>query len=69
VVGPVPVTATGGNKERKVFTVGYDYFLSKRTDIYALVMNDRTVTNSLPVPPRLVTASATNVGVGVRHRF
>ena len=68
-VGPVPLTAAGGNKERKVFTIGYDHFLSKRTDLYAMVMNDRTVTSSLPVPPQLVTASATNVGVGVRHRF
>jgi predicted porin len=69
VVGPVPATVAGGNKERKVFSIGYDYFLSKRTDVYAMVMNDRTVTNSLPAPPHLVTASATNLGVGLRHRF
>jgi predicted porin len=68
-VGPVPATVAGGNKERKVFSIGYDYFLSKRTDVYAMVMNDRTVTNTLPAPPQLVTASATNVGVGIRHRF
>jgi predicted porin len=68
-VGPVPATVAGGNVERKVFSVGYDYFLSKRTDVYAMAMNDRTVTNTLPAPPRLVSASATNVGVGIRHRF
>ena len=68
-VGPVPATVAGGNKERKVFTVGYDYFLSKRTDVYAMVMNDRTVTNTVSAPPQLLTASATNVGVGLRHRF
>ncbi|HWH82371.1 MAG TPA: porin [Burkholderiaceae bacterium] len=68
-VGPVPATVAGGNKERKVFSIGYDYFLSKRTDVYAMLMHDRTVTNSLPAPPKLVTASATNVGVGIRHRF
>ena len=68
-VGPVPATVAGGNKERKVFSLGYDYFLSKRTDVYAMVMNDRTVTNTVPAPPQLVTASATNVGVGLRHRF
>ncbi|MEP6875457.1 MAG: porin [Burkholderiales bacterium] len=68
-VGPVPATVAGGNKVRKVFSIGYDYFLSKRTDVYAMVMNDRTVTNTLPAPPQLVTASATNVGVGMRHRF
>ena len=68
-VGPVPATVAGGNKERKVFTIGYDYFLSKRTDVYAMVMNDRTVTNTVSSPPQLVTATATNVGVGLRHRF
>jgi predicted porin len=68
-VGPVPATVAGGNVERKVFSLGYDYFLSKRTDVYAMAMNDRTVTNTLPAPPSLVSASATNVGVGIRHRF
>jgi len=68
-VGAVPATAAGGNKERRVFTAGYDYFLSKRTDVYAMLMNDRTVTNSLPAPPQPLTASATNVGIGLRHRF
>ncbi len=68
-VGPVPATVAGGNVERKVLTVGYDYFLSKRTDLYAMAMNDKTTTNSLPAPPHLVQASGTSVGIGVRHRF
>jgi len=68
-VGPVPATAAGGNKERKVLTVGYDYQMSKRTDLYAVVLHDKTVTNVLPAPPSLVGASATNVAVGMRHRF
>lgn len=44
---------------RKTFTVGYDYDLSKRTDVYALLMNDR------------ITAQTTgnSFGVGIRHRF
>ena len=68
-IGPVPATAPGGNKERKVLTFGYDYFVSKRTDLYAMVMNDKTVTNTLPAPPTLVSASGTNVSLGLRHRF
>ena len=68
-VGPVPATVAGGNVERQVFTVGYDYFVSKRTDVYVMVMNDRTLTNVLPVPPHLASAGATDFGVGLRLRF
>jgi len=68
-VGAVPATAAGGNKERSVLTVGYDHQMSKRTDLYAMVMHDKTVTNVLPAPPTLVRAHATNVAVGMRHRF
>ena len=35
-----PVSARDGSK-RDTFTVGYDYNLSKRTDVYAMVMSDR----------------------------
>jgi predicted porin len=65
----VAATAFGGNGKREVFTLGYDYFLSKRTDVYAVVMHDKTLTNTLPAPTRLLDASATNFGVGVRHSF
>lgn len=47
------------NISRKTFTVGYDYELSKRTDAYAMVMNDR-ITH---------LDSGTSFGVGIRHRF
>lgn len=68
-VAPVPATAAGGNVSRKVASLGYDHDLSKRTDVYAVVSSDRTVTRTLPVPARDVSASATNFAVGVRHRF
>ena len=44
---------------RKTFTVGYDYFLSKRTDVYVMAMNDR-ITNQ---------TKGNSFGVGIRHRF
>ncbi len=44
---------------RTTFTLGYDYFLSRRTDVYAVYMNDK-----------LEGLSAGNtVAVGIRHRF
>lgn len=48
----------GGNT-RDTATLGYDYNLSKRTDVYALLMNDK-ITNF---------TSGTSWGLGVRHRF
>ncbi|MGN6825940.1 porin [Paucibacter sp. M5-1] len=68
-VAPVAATAFGGNKKREVYSVGYDYFISKRTDLYAVVMRDNTTTYTLPGPGRSLDASATNFGVGVRHSF
>ena len=67
-VAAVPAAAPAGNIERKVFSVGYDHFLSKRTDVYAMAAHDATRTNTLPGPPA-VRASATNFGVGIRHTF
>ena len=66
---PVPATAAGGNVERAVLTLGYDHHLSKRTDLYAIVMSDRTETRTLPAPPSIVKASGTSYGFGIRHRF
>jgi predicted porin len=66
---PVPATAAGGNVKRAVFTLGYDHNLSKRTDVYAMVMEDRTETRTLPAPPTVVKASGTSFGVGIRQRF
>ncbi len=45
--------------DRKTLTVGYDYNLSKRTDVYAMYMNDK-ITNQ---------SSGNSFGVGIRHRF
>lgn len=67
-VGPVPATVAGGNLQRRVFTVGYDYFLSKRTDLYVMVMRDQTATQTLGSAQSL-RASGSNFAVGMRHRF
>lgn len=54
----VEVTA-GADSRRDTGAVGYDYFLSKRTDLYAVAQSDR-----------LSTANrARTFGVGVRHKF
>jgi predicted porin len=45
--------------KRNTVSIGYDYFLSKRTDTYAVATHDK-VTN---------IASGTGWGIGVRHRF
>lgn len=50
---------TATDISRKTFTVGYDYFLSKRTDVYVMAMNDR-ITNQ---------TKGNSFGVGIRHRF
>ncbi|MEO6855392.1 MAG: porin [Rhodoferax sp.] len=68
-VGPVPATLAGGNVERKILTLGYDHNLSKRTDIYAMLMRDSTRTHTLPAPFSVIDASGTSFGVGIRHRF
>jgi predicted porin len=49
----------GADLKRDTATLGYDYFLSKRTDLYAMLMSDK-ITNA---------DRATSAGVGVRHRF
>ncbi len=66
---PVPASVAGGNVERKLFTLGYDHSLSKRTDLYAMLMRDSTQTRTLPAPPTAVEASGTSYGIGIRHRF
>lgn len=44
---------------RSTWAVGYDHFLSKRTDLYAVYMQDRLTG----------FRNSGTVGVGVRHRF
>ena len=45
--------------KRTTSSVAYDYFLSKRTDVYAALMHD-SVTG---------LSSGTGFGIGLRHRF
>ena len=50
-----------GEAKRTTATVGYDHFLSKRTDVYSAVMYDKLKKTS--------SDSGTSVAVGIRHRF
>ncbi|KKW68398.1 hypothetical protein AAV94_04580 [Lampropedia cohaerens] len=50
---------TVSDRTRKTLTVGYDYALSKRTDIYTIVMHDRFTG----------TDSGTSYALGIRHNF
>lgn len=52
-------TKVDAGDTRDTVTVGYDYTLSKRTDVYAMLMNDKITTFE----------SDTSFGMGVRHRF
>lgn len=52
-------SAAGSDITRNTATVGYDYNLSKRTDVYAMLMNDR-ITG---------VDSGNSFGVGMRHSF
>jgi predicted porin len=44
---------------RKTWTVGYDHFISKRTDLYAMAMSDKITALS----------GGNSFSVGMRHRF
>ncbi len=45
--------------KRKTFSAGYDYFLSRRTDLYAVAMSDKIDGQS----------SGSAFSVGIRHRY
>lgn len=47
------------DRKRTTYTVGYDYNLSKRTDVYTYLMNDKVTTYE----------NEQSFAVGVRHRF
>lgn len=47
------------NGQRVTASVGYDYFLAKRTDLYAIAMRDRMTS----------FRSENSFGFGIRHRF
>lgn len=58
-----------GIGSRKVAFVGIDYLLSKRTDVYAEVDNNK-ITGAFPLPGFMgVRGSQTGLSVGLRHRF
>ena len=58
LVGGAKTRVTPGNT-RDTWTLGYDYNLSKRTDVYAMLMHDKITT----------FVSGTSYGFGIRHRF
>jgi predicted porin len=51
--------AIGADQKRNTASIGYDYDLSKRTDLYAIYMSDK-ITN---------LNRGNSFGVGIRHRF
>lgn len=51
--------ATGASVKRSTTSIGYDYLLSKRTDVYAVYMRDKLTGN----------ASGDTYAAGLRHRF
>lgn len=55
----VKTKMTQSNVDRKTLTLGYDYNMSKRTDVYAMYMNDRITDKT----------TGNSFGVGIRHRF
>ena len=44
-MAPVAATAFGENVTRAMISVGCSYFLSKRTDLHAVLMHDKTQSN------------------------
>jgi predicted porin len=56
---PAGVTTSGVDPKRDTVTLGYDYNLSKRTDIYSLLMLDKYTG----------LASGKSLALGIRHRF
>jgi predicted porin len=53
-----PLSARNGSK-RSTFSLGYDYILSKRTDAYAVLMNDKITRFD----------RGNSFAVGMRHKF
>lgn len=63
------LTATGATESDKndTFSLGYDYNLSKRTDVYAVYMYDKATSKG--VTPARSYDNANSFGVGLKHRF
>jgi predicted porin len=56
-------TDTGEDFKDRVFSVGYDHFLSKRTDVYAVFSNNQQSANTGN------TESGQTFAVGIKHAF
>lgn len=56
---PAGVVSSGVDSKRNTVTVGYDHNLSKRTDLYVLLMRDAYTG----------LASGRSVALGIRHRY
>ncbi|MGI4779201.1 MAG: porin [Janthinobacterium lividum] len=61
ILGGVARTRVTGTFDgtRTTGTIGYDYYLSKRTDLYAVAMQDRVTNRS----------DGNSYAIGMRHRF
>jgi len=46
--------------DQKAFSLGYDHQMSKRTDLYAVYMNEKKSG---------VSGTGNNYAVGIRHKF
>lgn len=57
------LTATAEKDTNNTFSLGYDYNLSKRTDVYMNYMYDRAKSSLVSLD------NANTVAVGIRHRF
>jgi predicted porin len=56
---PAGVPTSGVDPKRDTLTLGYDYNLSRRTDVYSLLMLDKYTG----------LASGKSLALGIRHRF
>jgi len=65
----VAATAAGGNVSRKVLTLGYDHYLSARTEVYVLASQDQTRTRQQAATPVVIGTSGHSFALGIRHRF
>lgn len=63
--GQVKFEQAAAEVKNKIFSLGYDYNLSKRTDVYAAYMYDKNSDND----PATDWKAGNTFAVGVRHRF
>jgi predicted porin len=63
------VPPTNQNVERTVVTLGYVYPMSKRTELYTFVMQDKTTTKNFAGTATLFNDKANSYMAGIRHQF